>query len=124
MAEVAVGVDEAHVEDLVSSLIAGGSPILNEFQTRAGRNIEVSADCVRGGDGSPVGLCAVLRDRTERRRHENFLRHTQRLETAAGLAAGVAHEVSNPLAYVCSNLSHIDRISSETRPIGGVRWHE
>jgi signal transduction histidine kinase len=51
-----------------------------------------------------------LRDRTERRRYENFLRHTQRLETAAGLAAGVAHEVNNPLAYVCSNLSHIDRM--------------
>jgi signal transduction histidine kinase len=51
-----------------------------------------------------------LRDRTERRRYENFLRHSQRLESAARLAAGVAHEVNNPLAYVSSNLGHIDRM--------------
>jgi signal transduction histidine kinase len=110
VAEVAVRVKEAYIEDLVASLIAGGSPILEEFRTRSGRTIEVSADCVPGGDGAPVGLCAVLRDRTERRRYENFVRQTQRLKTAAGLAAGIAHEVNNPLAYVRSNLSHIDRV--------------
>jgi PAS domain S-box-containing protein len=109
MAEVAVGGKEAYVEDLVSGLIAGGSAILEEFQTRSGRTIEVSADSVRGGDGTLVGLCAVLRDRTRRRLYEHFIRQTQRLETAAGLAAGIAHEVNNPLAYVRSNLSHIDR---------------
>jgi PAS domain S-box-containing protein len=109
VAEAAVGVEEAEVELLVSLLISGGDPFLNEFRTRGGRVIEVNADCVRGGDGEPLGLYAVLRDRTEKRRYESFLRHTQRLETAAGLAAGVAHEVNNPLAYVCSNLSQIDR---------------
>jgi PAS domain S-box-containing protein len=113
VAEVAVGAGEAYIEGVVRSLMAGDSPLLNEFQTRSGQTIEVSADCVRGGDGAPVGLYAVLRDRTERRRFENFLRQTQRLETAARLAAGVAHEVNNPLAYVSSNLSHIDRVIDE-----------
>jgi PAS domain S-box-containing protein len=113
VAEAGVDVEEAEVESLASSLVSGGDPLLNEFHTRGGRAVEVSADCVRGGDGEPLGLCAVLRDRTERHRYENFLRHTQRLETAAGLAAGVAHEVNNPLAYVCSNLSHIDRMIEE-----------
>ena len=64
-----------------------------------------------------------MRDRTERRRYENFLRHSQRLETAARLAAGVAHEVNNPLAYVSSNLGHIDRMidgarGAVSRPLG------
>ncbi len=108
MAEAAVGVEEDEIERLVSSLASGGDPLLNEFRTGADRAIEVSADCVRGDDGEPLGIYAVLRDRTERRRHENFLRQTQRLETAAKLAAGVAHEVSNPLAFVCSNLSQIE----------------
>jgi len=110
VAEIAKNVEAAEVESLASSLISGGDPLLIEFSTRDGRSIEVSADCVRGDDGEPLGLYAVLRDRTERRRYETFLRHSQRLETAAGLAAGVAHEVNNPLAYVRSNLNHIDRI--------------
>jgi PAS domain S-box-containing protein len=113
IAEAAVDVEEAEVESLVSSLASGGDPLQNEFRTRGGRLIEVTADCVGGDDGEPLGLYAVLRDRTERRRYENFLRHTQRLETAAGMAAGVAHEVNNPLAYVRSNLSHIDRMFDE-----------
>jgi PAS domain S-box-containing protein len=104
-----VGVDENDVERFVCSLASSEDPRLYEFCTEAGRAIEVSTDCVRGDDGEPLGLYAVLRDRTERRRYESFLRQAQRLETAAGLAAGVAHEVSNPLAFVCSNLSQIDR---------------
>jgi PAS domain S-box-containing protein len=109
VAEIAANVEAAEVESLTSSLVSGGDPLLIEFRTRDGRAIEVSADCVRGDDGEPLGLYAVLRDRTERRRYESFLRHSQRLETAAGLAAGVAHEVNNPLAYVRSNLNHIDQ---------------
>jgi len=109
VAEIAANVEAAEVESLTSSLVSGGDPLLIEFCTRDGRAIEVSADCVRGDDGEPLGLYAVLRDRTEKRRYETFLRHSQRLETAAGLAAGVAHEVNNPLAYVRSNLNHIDQ---------------
>lgn len=109
LAGAVVDVDEAEVESLASALASGSDPLLREFQTRDGRAIEVSADCVRGEDGEPVGFYAVLRDRTERRSYESFLRNSQRLETAAALAAGIAHEVNSPLAYVCSNLRHIDR---------------
>ena len=113
VAEAAVGAEEAEVEIAVSSLISGGDPLLHEFHTRGGRAIEVSTDSVRGDDGEPLALYGVLRDRTEQRRYDKFLRRTQRLETAAGLAAGVAHEVNNPLAYVSANLSHIDRLIEE-----------
>jgi signal transduction histidine kinase len=41
------------------------------------------------------------------------MRQSQRLETVAGLAAGIAHEVNNPLAYVRSNLSHVHRMTAE-----------
>ncbi len=88
VAEVAVNVEEAEVESLASSLVSGGDPLLNEFHTRGGRAIEVSADCVRGDDGEPLGLYAVLRDRTERRRYENFLRHTSAPRNRGGTGRG------------------------------------
>jgi PAS domain S-box-containing protein len=107
VAEIAVDLEAGEVE--ARSPPFRRRSILRRVPGPRGRHIEASADCVRGGDGEPLGLYAVFRDRTERRRYERFLRRTQRLETAAGLAAGIAHEVNNPLAYVGSNLRHVDR---------------
>lgn len=84
-------------------------PIL-EFGTSTGTRIECILSPVHGKDGSLAGVYALLRDCTQKRRSEVFLRQTQRLETVAALAAGIAHEVNNPLAYVRSNLGHIQRM--------------
>ena len=44
----------------------------------------------------------------ERAELERKLRHAQKLEALGRLVAGVAHEINNPLAFVLSNLEHID----------------
>jgi signal transduction histidine kinase len=48
-----------------------------------------------------------LRLEQERERMRLELIHTQRLESIGTLAAGVAHEISNPLAYIATNLDYI-----------------
>jgi signal transduction histidine kinase len=51
---------------------------------------------------------ASLRDLTERRQAESLqqrLLHTDRLAAIGQLAAGVAHEINNPAAFVMANLS-------------------
>ncbi len=48
-----------------------------------------------------------LRLEQERERMRIELIHTQRLESIGTLAAGVAHEISNPLAYIATNLEYI-----------------
>jgi nitrogen-specific signal transduction histidine kinase len=57
----------------------------------------------------------VIRDLTERKRLETQLRLADRMASMGTLAAGVAHEINNPLAYVCSNLSFIkEQLAQET----------
>ncbi|HKQ71752.1 MAG TPA: PAS domain S-box protein [Polyangiaceae bacterium] len=50
-----------------------------------------------------------LRDLTERERLERQLRMSDRLATVGRLAAGVGHEINNPLAYVMGNLEAMAR---------------
>ncbi len=60
---------------------------------------------LRTGDGAAV----FFRDVSQQRKLETRLLLTDRLETMGRMVAGVAHEVNNPLAFVMSNLAHLER---------------
>lgn len=49
----------------------------------------------------------LVRDITQRKQLEQRLIQADRLAAMGTLAAGVAHEVNNPLSYICSNLNFI-----------------
>jgi C4-dicarboxylate-specific signal transduction histidine kinase len=54
-------------------------------------------------DGQPA-IVTVGRDVTDRREIDRRLALAERMATVGTLAAGVAHEINNPLSYILSNL--------------------
>jgi PAS domain S-box-containing protein len=56
-----------------------------------------------------VALLAIARDMTERKRIQAQLIHADRLGAMGTLAAGVAHEINNPLAYLMLNIQYLMR---------------
>ena len=53
----------------------------------------------------------AFRDVSERKQLQVQLMQADRMASIGTLAAGVAHEINNPLAYVIANLEYVDRAS-------------
>lgn len=68
---------------------------------------EVVVTPLRDADNKTVGFVSVHRDLSERRQLQAQLQVADRLASLGTLAAGVAHEVNNPLSFIRANLTHI-----------------
>jgi two-component system cell cycle sensor histidine kinase/response regulator CckA len=71
------------------------------------RFISDSTAPVVGDGGSVLGAVMVFRDVGEQRRLQRQLELADRLATVGTMAAGVAHEVNNPLTYILSNIAFV-----------------
>ena len=78
-------------------------------------------------DGSTIGTIIVLRDLTNVRELEDAVRHADRLSTIGTLAAGLAHEIKNPLGGIKGAAQLLERElpqDSDLREYTGVMVRE
>jgi PAS domain S-box-containing protein len=95
--------------------LAGKTPLLRaEYRMRMATGTwawVLSTGRVTGRDpaGNPSRLVGICVDVTERKQLQARLAASERLASLGTLAAGVGHEINNPLTYVVLNLALIER---------------
>jgi two-component system sensor histidine kinase AtoS len=95
----------------------GVGPVSFVLARSDGRSVpvELATTPLRGAEGQAVGVVAILRDLTPVRQLEEQLRRSDRLAALGTLAAGLAHEIKNPLTSIMTFSRHVARRFDDER---------
>jgi len=116
-----LGIDEAElasfaIERTLSVPVVSPPREVRELEcklTRPGTGeshpVAVSTSLLRDRRGLPIGIVLVVHDRREVVELRTRLVTSGRLAAVGELAAGIAHEINNPIAFVRANLSQLER---------------
>jgi PAS domain S-box-containing protein len=77
-------------------------------------SVNVATTPLVDGRGRHIGILGVVRDVTERKKLQSQLMVSDRMASVGTLAAGVAHEINNPLAALIGNLDYVFEILGRT----------
>ncbi len=81
------------------------------------RNVIFNKSLFYDRHGQTIGLIGVIADITDRTRLQEVLVQAEKMRIVAGLAAGMAHEINNPLASILQSVQNVlRRLASEDIP--------
>jgi len=81
------------------------------------RIVSVNAQLLRSVDGEPLSMVASGTDVTDHDRMSSLMAQTEKMMMVGGLAAGMAHEINNPLGIITQNVQNIRRRVDAALPV-------
>ncbi|MFC1673930.1 PAS domain-containing protein [Pseudomonadota bacterium] len=88
------------------------------------RTVQEQGEVLFDDAGAPVRMIGTVQDITERLRMEEMLRQSEKMKSITGLAAGMAHELNNPLGGMLQNVQNVSRRLSPELPKNKEIAHE
>ncbi len=78
--------------------------VQHETRQRGRVVLDVKGSAIRASDGALEGVVLLVEDVTERVAFERSLRQSEKLAALGTLAAGLAHEINNPIGIITSRI--------------------
>lgn len=95
------------VNQVFQNLLAGrgGERSMNENLTKSGKRIlcDWYNTRLKTIDGKIIGVASLVNDITERKKTQEMMIQSEKMMSVGGLAAGMAHEINNPLSGIMQN---------------------
>jgi PAS domain S-box-containing protein len=98
------------------------------LRRRDGRFVPVGLSCapLAGAEGERPGAILIFQDLSELKQLQRQVLQTEKMASIGQLAAGVAHEINNPMGFIHANLSQMQeyladlgRVVAEARALAG-----
>jgi len=107
------------ITELARRCVSGGS-VAPEYETigirRDGSQFPICLDITMlAFDDGPMSV-SFARDLTERQQARDLMVQAEKMAMIGGLAAGMAHEINNPVGIIIQNLQNIERRLSDDLP--------
>jgi PAS domain S-box-containing protein len=116
--------EAARATERIRQLDAGGQVESSEYRILHD-DLVVEVHSVRCEYGGQPAILSFVRDATERRRMQEQIFRADRLAALGTLAATVAHEINNPLAYLALNLQRLQQeAGAEPDPARAARLRD
>lgn len=107
------GPGESHVQDVLQQVLAGRFEVESvvENVTKEGTIIlcEWTHTPFFDGNGEVDGMISVVVDITEKKMAQELMIQNEKMATISGLAAGLAHEINNPVGIIVQGLQIFER---------------
>ena len=114
----------AFCERIAAALDAGCPEARAEFFVRRKRGgtlpVGLSTSILRDDNGEDRGVVAIFQDLTQARQLEERLRHDDRLSALGEFAAGVAHEIRNPLYAIRGSIELLGESVEQTEEVSRI----
>jgi PAS domain S-box-containing protein len=100
--------DIEKAKDSMKIVLEQGTIVCQEFASLrtdgSEFDVEITGTLLKDESGNPIGIIGVARDITQRKRVEEELRKSERLESLGFLAGGIAHDFNNLLFAILGNI--------------------
>lgn len=107
------GKEHREEASLIEQELGRRGSLLDYHTTRArkdGTAVEVSLSqtVISDASGSPLGYTVIIRDVSRHKELQKQMLRSERLVAAGRLAAGIAHEINNPIGIILNRLECLD----------------